>query len=142
MIQTILMETCGFDPRWAEKRAALFSSRGNTYPHTFSLIHRIGEVRAQADQTPEIAVRLADRIWARRGMGRALFMELQDHTGQVQLYCIRQALGEGREALSLLDLGNILVAEGTVFRTRTGELSVAGARLHLAGQGPGAHPHR
>lgn len=117
-------QTCGFDPRRLEKRAELCASERNPYPYTFSTTHRIGEVRAQAGQTPELAVRVAGRIWARRGMGRVLFMDLQDHTGKIQLYLTPQTLGEDWETLSQLDLGDILGVEGVVFLTRTGELSV------------------
>lgn len=122
MTETAHTETCGFDPRRMEKREKFFTSGVNPYPYTFSPTHRIEEVRE--GQSPDLPVRIAGRIWARRGMGRALFMDLQDHTGKIQLYFTQQALGEGWEALSLLDLGDLLGVEGTLFRTRTGELSV------------------
>lgn len=121
-METPHAQTYGFDPRRMEKREELCASGVNPYPYTFSPTHRIGEVRE--DQSPELPVKIAGRIWARRGMGRALFMDLQDHTGKIQLYFTQQALGEGWEALSLLDLGDMLGVEGTIFRTRTGELSV------------------
>ncbi|MSR84027.1 MAG: hypothetical protein EXS58_14075 [Candidatus Latescibacteria bacterium] len=122
MTETAHTVTCGFDPNRMQKREELLASGVNPYPYTFSPTHRIREVRE--DQSPDLLVRIAGRIWARRGMGRALFMDLQDHTGKIQLYFTQQALGEGWEALSQLDLGDMLGVEGSVFRTRTGELSV------------------
>ncbi|MBI2505855.1 MAG: lysine--tRNA ligase [Candidatus Latescibacteria bacterium] len=129
-METPHAQTYGFDPRRLEKRAVLYSRDNNPYPYTFSPTHQVGQVleeahaREQAGQALALWVRLAGRIWARRDMGRACFMDLQDQSGKVQLYFNQKILGPAWEELFLLDLGDLVGIEGEVFRTRTGELSV------------------
>jgi lysyl-tRNA synthetase class 2 len=70
-------------------------------------------------------MRVAGRLHARRGQGRAAFLDLVDRTGRLQLHARVDVLGEASlEALLHLDLGDLIGAEGTVFRTRRGELSL------------------
>jgi lysyl-tRNA synthetase class 2 len=69
--------------------------------------------------------RVAGRIAARRGHGRAAFIDLVDGTGRLQLHAREDLLGaESFEMLVGLDLGDIIGAEGTVFATKRGELSL------------------
>ncbi len=70
--------------------------------------------------------RIAGRLAARRGQGKAAFLDLVDRSGRMQLHARADVLGEERMArLLALDLGDLLGADGTVFRTRRGELSLA-----------------
>ncbi|MDH7497992.1 MAG: lysine--tRNA ligase [Syntrophomonadaceae bacterium] len=70
-------------------------------------------------------VRIAGRVMARRIHGKAGFANLQDQSGQVQLYFRADDLGEQRyELFKSMDLGDIIGVEGTVFLTRRGEISV------------------
>jgi lysyl-tRNA synthetase class 2 len=81
---------------------------------------------------PEEVVRVAGRIVAHRGHGKAGFMHVLDETGKIQAYCRQDGLGEAAFALwQDLDLGDFVGVEGTVFRTRTGEITVKAARLEL-----------
>jgi lysyl-tRNA synthetase class 2 len=84
------------------------------------------EARAGEGGTPEeIPVRVAGRIVSKRDMGKSTFAHLADRTGKVQLYARINDLGaEGYEILGLADLGDWVGAEGVLFRTRTGEVSV------------------
>ncbi len=70
------------------------------------------------------AVRVAGRVVSRRTMGKSTFAHLADRTGKLQLYFRVNDLGEAYELLDLVDLGDWLGAEGTLFRTRTGEVSL------------------
>ncbi len=71
-------------------------------------------------------VRVAGRVIAMRDQGKALFIVLRDGTGELQVFCRLNVLGEaGFAAAKDLDLGDWVGAEGTVLRTRRGELSVA-----------------
>jgi lysyl-tRNA synthetase class 2 len=72
----------------------------------------------------EEPVRLAGRIVAKRTMGKSTFAHLADRTGRLQLYFRVNDLGDAYETLDLLDLGDWVGAEGTLFRTRTGEVSL------------------
>jgi lysyl-tRNA synthetase class 2 len=69
-------------------------------------------------------VRVAGRIMARRGMGKASFLDLKDGAGRIQLFARQDVLGDKYELLDLLDLGDIIGAEGPVVRTRRGEPSI------------------
>ena len=70
--------------------------------------------------------RVAGRLAARRGQGKAAFLDLVDRSGRIQLHARADVLGqESLDRLVSLDLGDLLGAEGTVFRTRRGELSLA-----------------
>jgi lysyl-tRNA synthetase class 2 len=70
-------------------------------------------------------VRVAGRLAARRGQGKAAFLDLVDRTGRIQLHATVDALGrESLDRLVSLDLGDLIGADGTVFKTRRGELSV------------------
>jgi lysyl-tRNA synthetase class 2 len=73
---------------------------------------------------PEETVRVAGRIVSKRVMGKSTFAHLADRTGKVQLYFRVNDLGEAYELLDLVDLGDWIGAEGTLFRTRSGEVSV------------------
>jgi lysyl-tRNA synthetase class 2 len=69
---------------------------------------------------------VAGRLAARRGQGKAAFLDLVDRSGRLQLHARADILGqESLDRLVSLDLGDLLGAEGTVFRTRRGELSLA-----------------
>ncbi|HEX8906553.1 MAG TPA: lysine--tRNA ligase, partial [Longimicrobiaceae bacterium] len=73
---------------------------------------------------PEETVRVAGRIVSKRVMGKSTFAHLADRTGRIQLYFRVNDLGEAYDVLDLLDLGDWVGAEGTLFRTRTGEVSL------------------
>lgn len=87
-----------------------------------------GAADATAGETGEHSrtepVTVAGRIMARRGMGKASFIDLKDGSGRIQLFARQNVLGEDFELLELLDLGDIVGASGPVIRTRKGEPSI------------------
>ncbi|MES2859780.1 MAG: lysine--tRNA ligase [Pseudomonadota bacterium] len=76
-------------------------------------------------------VGIAGRLLAKRVMGKAAFATLQDMTGRIQLFLQSTALGDAYDAFKGWDIGDIVAAEGTLMRTRTGELSVKVDGLRL-----------
>ncbi len=100
------------------------------FPHAYPGVRSIAEVKAPYDALPdgeetEDRVRVAGRLAARRGQGRAAFLDLVDRTGRMQLHARVDVLEEQAfERLLSLDLGDLIGADGTVFRTRRGELSL------------------
>ncbi|MDW8309968.1 MAG: lysine--tRNA ligase [Verrucomicrobiales bacterium] len=71
------------------------------------------------------AVALAGRITAHRDMGRSMFLDIRDQSGRIQVYAQQNVLGEGLfDIFKHLDLGDFIGVEGTLFTTRTGEISV------------------
>jgi len=84
-----------------------------------------------AAEGPEEVVRVAGRIVSKRGMGKSTFAHLADRTGKIQLFFRVNDLAEAYELLGLIDLGDWVGAEGTLFRTRTGEVSLRVRAFHL-----------
>lgn len=87
-------------------------------------VRRFQELEDREDAEP-LAARLAGRLTTFRNMGKAAFADLRDESGRIQLYFKLNHLGPERYAeLDLLDPGDFLGAEGEVFRTRTGEVTL------------------
>src|SRR4051794_5885946 len=101
------------------------------FPHAFAGVTAIADVRTAHDgieageELPEATYRLAGRMTARRGMGGATFIDLLDRSGKLQLHAKRDDLGdESFDALTSLDLGDMLGVDGFVFKSRRVELSL------------------
>lgn len=97
------------------------------YGQKFEWDHHAADIRNEAEQLEkdETHVRIAGRIMIRRGQGKTAFCVLRDQTGDIQVYFKRDELPENEWALfKLVDIGDILGIEGTVFTTHTGELTV------------------
>ena len=97
------------------------------YGQKFDWDHHTSDIKANADELEknETHVRIAGRIMIRRGQGKTAFCVLRDQMGDIQLYFRRDELPENEWALfKLVDLGDILGIEGTVFKTHTGELTI------------------
>lgn len=97
------------------------------YGHKFTWDHHAADIRANAEdlEKNETRVRIAGRLMIRRGQGKTAFCVLRDQSGDIQIYFRRDELPEDEWALfKLVDIGDILGVEGTVFTTHTGELTV------------------
>ncbi|MBR1883991.1 MAG: lysine--tRNA ligase [Clostridia bacterium] len=78
----------------------------------------------------EKVVKIAGRIMSKRIMGKASFCHIQDSEGKLQLYVTRDNLGEEKYSeFKKYDIGDIVWAEGTVFRTHMGEISVRPTKM-------------
>ncbi len=125
----------------AERRAKLaeLRKRGTAFPNDFRREHLAGELhRAWGGKSNEeiepkaVKATVAGRMMLKRVMGKASFATLQDMSGRIQLYVARDGVGEAAyEAFKHYDLGDIVGARGTLFKTKTGELSVKVAELRL-----------
>nr|WP_181376629.1 lysine--tRNA ligase [Paenibacillus agaridevorans] len=72
-----------------------------------------------------VKVSIAGRIMQKRGMGKAGFAHIQDLSGRIQIYVRKDSVAEHKfAAFDLLDIGDIVGVQGTVFKTNTGEVSV------------------
>jgi lysyl-tRNA synthetase class 2 len=115
-----------------EKRARLLEL-GDAYPARTGRTHTAADAVAELEaseavgqERTERAITVAGRITAQRLMGRAAFLDLRDGTGRIQIHVRNDAVSaEAFEQLGLLDLGDFIEATGTLFRTRTGEPTVA-----------------
>ena len=121
------------DELLAARRAKLEQLRADgidPFPHAFPGVTAIGEVKgAHAGLEPgtetDARYRVAGRLHARRGQGKMAFLDLDDRSGRLQLQARVDDLGEERMARLLgLDLGDMVGADGVVFVSRRGELSL------------------
>jgi len=118
----------------AERRAKLAALRasGNAYPNDFRRdalaadLHAAHGNTGNAELEPAgIRAAVAGRMMLKRVMGKACFATLQDMSGRIQLYVTMDGVGPERlDAFKHWDLGDIVGATGTLFKTKTGELSV------------------
>ncbi len=125
----------------AERRAKLDALReqGNAFPNDF----RRNAIAEELHQTfhahdkealdeEQIEVAVAGRMMAKRVMGKASFVKLQDRSGQIQVRLERDRLPDGvYAAFKKWDVGDIVGARGTLFRTNTGELTVMADEVRL-----------
>ncbi len=121
------------------QKLAELRQRGNAYPTDFRRDALAADLHAAYDDKDSVAldtehrrVRIAGRMLAKRIMGKASFVRLRDMSGDIQLFVQKNALPDGLyEDFKSWDLGDILGAEGTMFKTKTGELSVKVDTLRL-----------
>lgn len=125
----------------AQRRAKLAKMReaGVPFPNDFRRNVVAGELHAEyGDKAPEYfdenirRVSLAGRLMAKRIMGKASFAQVLDMSGRMQLFLQRETLGAERyDEFKGWDVGDIVGAEGVLFKTKTGELSVKVDTLRL-----------
>jgi lysyl-tRNA synthetase class 2 len=113
-----------------EKLERLRSDGIDPFPHTYPGVVPIGTVHGEhsglaAGEETDSTYRVAGRLTARRGHGKAAFLDLVDRSGRIQLHAREDVLGrEGFARLTSLDLGDLVGVDGTAFSTRRGELSL------------------
>ncbi|MBI2770085.1 MAG: lysine--tRNA ligase [Burkholderiales bacterium] len=120
-------------------REAQKAGKGVAFPNDFkpadhaaTLHGRHGEKDAEALAAEGTVARIAGRMMLKRVMGKASFATLQDQSGRIQIYVTRDDVGEELyAAFKHWDLGDIVGAEGRVFKTRTGELSLHATSVRL-----------
>jgi lysyl-tRNA synthetase, class II len=123
-----------------ERRAKLakLRERGVAFPNDFrrdalaaDLFNAYGEKSTEALEATPVRVAVAGRMRAKRVMGKASFAKLEDSSGEIQVFLQQTALGEVYDDFKSWDVGDVVGAEGNLFRTKTGELSVRVERLVL-----------
>ena len=124
----------------AERREKLHALRaqGIAFPNDFRPDAFAGDLQREFDgkdaaaiEAAQRRVSVAGRLMAKRVMGKASFVQIQDMTGRIQLFLQANALGETYDAFKAWDVGDIVGAEGVLMRTKTGELSVKVDKLRL-----------
>ena len=110
--------------RWG-KMAAIADQGIEPFGRNYNVTHHAEEVLAAFEQMEGRTVRVAGRLIAVRGHGKASFAHLMDMSGKIQIYFRQDVLGEkAYENFHLLDIGDIIGVEGIVFKTHRGEISV------------------
>ncbi|MGD8585878.1 MAG: lysine--tRNA ligase, partial [Chloroflexota bacterium] len=109
------------------------------YPLRVQRTHQLAEARQAFErseattQHEEIEVNVCGRLVGVRDMGRTVFATIEDGSGRIQLFLRRAEVGEESHKTfqKLLDIGDFVQAEGVLFRTRMGEISVRVKQWHL-----------
>jgi len=117
-----------------EKLARWREAGVNPFPFAYAISYHSDAVKAEFDQLAEAGttISLAGRIISLRGFGKSTFAHLRDERGDLQVYFQVNKLGaELYERVKWLDLGDIVGVSGTVFRTKTGEMTLAVAAFEL-----------
>ncbi len=125
----------------AERRAKLGELRkaGNPFPNDFERADLAADLHAaygtkekEALEGSPVSVKLAGRMLLKRVMGKASFATLQDMSGRMQIYVTNDHVGlDVHAAFKHWDIGDILGVEGTLFKTRTGELTIQAKSVRL-----------
>ena len=130
----------------AERRAKLTALRssGVAFPNDFRPLHKAaalhehyGELDQPMLEAKPVEVTVAGRMMLKRVMGKASFATIQDASGnkadgRIQLYITNDLVGqEVHDAFKHYDMGDILGAQGVLFKTKTGELSIKVSTLRL-----------
>ncbi|MGR3914605.1 MAG: lysine--tRNA ligase [Gammaproteobacteria bacterium] len=122
-----------------DKLAALRAVTGNAFPNDFRRSAFAADLRekyaADAGQlaAQPVHVKVAGRLMSRRVMGKASFADIRDMSGRIQLFLQRDALPPGvyDNEFKQYDIGDIIAAEGELFHTKSGELSVRAGAVRL-----------
>jgi len=100
-------------------------SRGiETFAYSFDVDNYSEDIKNNYEQYEGKDVKIAGRIMTIRRMGKASFAHIMDQKGRIQIYLKKDDIGENYDAFRLMDIGDIIGAEGYVFKTKTGEISV------------------
>jgi lysyl-tRNA synthetase class 2 len=122
-----------------EKLAAIRAQGGVAFPNDFKpadraadLVAKYGQLSNEELEPQDVQVSVGGRMMLKRTMGKAAFCSLQDATGRIQLRVAIDNVGEDVYAqFKHWDLGDILAAEGALFITKTGELTIKVTKLRL-----------
>jgi lysyl-tRNA synthetase, class II len=102
-----------------------FGKRFERTHNIIDLVEQYGQAEKEELEAKNVEVTLAGRMMTKRGKGKAGFANIQDLTGQIQVYVRVDAIGEeAYEVFDSSDLGDIIGVTGTLFKTKVGELSV------------------
>ncbi|WP_409229406.1 lysine--tRNA ligase [Gudongella sp. SC589] len=116
-----------------EKLAKLIEKGKNPFLiEKYDYSHYSTQIKENFQDLEGKEVSVAGRIMSRRGHGKVSFIDLQDSEGRIQVFAKQDLIGEEEyEDLSYLDLGDIIGAKGTIFKTKTGEISVRATEIVL-----------
>jgi len=109
----------------------------NPYPYKYEPLNHAADVSSkyqglQNEESTEDKAKIAGRIFALRRMGRVTFMHVKDHTGKLQVYFQEDGLGKDTyKTLKLLDRGDFIGVEGSIFKTKTGEVTIKAEKFEV-----------
>ena len=98
----------------------------------YDVTHHSADIKDNYDEMEGKEVSVAGRLMSKRVMGKASFCNVQDLKGSIQCYVARDAVGEeSYKDFKKMDIGDIVGLKGSVFKTKTGEISIHASELTL-----------
>ena len=109
-----------------DKLKALREMGINPFPYRYDRTHSSAEIISNYNKLADAQakVSLAGRLISLRGHGKTLFGHLMDNAGKIQIYARADDMGDGFQLFKKLDIGDFLGVEGTLFTTKTGEITI------------------
>lgn len=115
-----------------DKLSAISAKGIEPFGRKYDQTHHAQQLINNYDEFDGQTVRIAGRVMAIRGHGKTSFFDVMDMSGKIQAYFRKDVLGdEAYDFLHLMDIGDIIGIEGTIFKTKTGEVSVKVANFEL-----------
>lgn len=102
------------------------------YADRYERTHKALNIIDEFEQLQGMEVRVAGRMMSKRDQGKVIFTHIQDFSGRIQIYIKKDDVGaDNFELISKFDVGDIIGVQGTVFRTRRGEITVHAQTVQL-----------
>ncbi len=102
------------------------------YPYSYKTTHKSSHITSHYSELEGKQVSVAGRVMARRGMGKLSFLDVFDSAGRIQVLVRADSADESSmKLLEFLDTGDIIGAEGTVVKTKKGEITVEAKRITM-----------
>lgn len=132
-LQEIMQDANEFNVERIKKLNGILDRGINAYPYTFNPNSTSTYILNNFENiNPEESFTIAGRIMLLRRMGKVTFLNLSDQDGNIQVYISKNDIGEeAYEVIKLLDTGDIIGVEGTVFRTKTNEITVKASSITI-----------
>jgi lysyl-tRNA synthetase, class II len=96
---------------------------------TVEIVNKHGKQTAEELEKDAAEYEIAGRVLAIRSFGKAAFIKLRDRSGEIQVHLKQDALGPAYELFKLVDVGDFVGVAGKLFRSKTGELTIAASRF-------------
>jgi lysyl-tRNA synthetase, class II len=113
-----------------KKLMAMKENGVNPFPHKFNYSHKSKEILSNFNNLENKHVKVAGRVMALRKMGKASFAQILDSEGRIQIFIKRDDVGEvSYNNFKLLDIGDFVGIEGSIFKTKTKEISIRTDKL-------------
>ncbi len=111
----------------------LFRSKGvEPYADRYARTHMAQDIIENFRELEGQGVKVAGRIMSKRDQGKVIFVHIQDFSGRIQIYIRRDDVGSERfDLISKLDVGDFVGVDGSVFRTKRGEISVHARQVDI-----------
>lgn len=134
-----------FDEVRIQKRQEIINKNSDPYPYSYNqdienqkvsidkIDNILNKVKSLEESNSDIgfSASIVGRVWSKRLMGKALFIDINDSTEKIQIYLKEENLSHNWEVSNLLDIGDLIGITGELFRTKTGEITLRVKKLDV-----------